>query len=267
MARDFLAYWKPDTADHNVTIGGPLNHAASNQFSRVEPGDTVWLVTVRSGRLYLLGRIIVGQVTDQEGAARALHTTDLWEADYHIIAAHGTAHEITNLDIHSLAASLRFESKTGHDRLAVADNMVRAQQLQTMRILTPASAGLLSRALGSIAEPEAEVPQTYKEGAKKRIEVNVYERSPEARAICIQHYGLNCSVCGFNFEETYGEIGIGFIHVHHLKPLSEIGKDYKLNPITDLRPICPNCHAMIHQRSPAYTIDELRAILRKKRSA
>ncbi|MCL6504890.1 MAG: hypothetical protein K6T86_19605 [Pirellulales bacterium] len=157
MARDFLAYWKPDTADWNVAKGGPLNHAASNQFGRVEPGDTVWLVTVRSGRLYLLGRIIVGRVTDQEGAARALHTTKdyLWEADYHIIAANGTAHEITDLDIHSLAASLRFESPTGRDRLAVADNMVSAQQLQAMRVLSPASAELLSGALGSIAEPGA----------------------------------------------------------------------------------------------------------------
>lgn len=115
---------------------------------------------------------------------------------------------------------------------------------------------------------EAEVARTYNEGAKKQIAVNVYERSAEARAICIRHYGLNCSVCGFNFEETYGEIGVGFIHVHHLTPLSEIGKDYELNPMTDLRPVCPNCHAMIHQRNPAYTIEELKAILRKrKRSA
>jgi 5-methylcytosine-specific restriction protein A len=113
-----------------------------------------------------------------------------------------------------------------------------------------------------------EVAKTYTEGAKRQIVVNVYERSPEARRICIRHYGLNCSVCGLNFEETYGEIGINFIHVHHLKPLSEIGKDYKLNPITDLRPICPNCHAMIHQRNPAYTIEELKAVLkRKQRSA
>jgi len=110
---------------------------------------------------------------------------------------------------------------------------------------------------------EAEVARTYTEGAKKKKEVNTYERNPAARAICIQHHGLNCSVCGFNFEKTYGKIGIGFIHVHHLKPLSEIGKNYTLNPITDLRPVCPNCHAMIHQRNPAYTIEELKAVLRK----
>jgi 5-methylcytosine-specific restriction protein A len=112
---------------------------------------------------------------------------------------------------------------------------------------------------------EAEVARTYTEGAKRQITVNAYERSREARQICIQRYGLNCSVCGFNFEETYGRTGKGYIHVHHLKPLSEIGKDYELNPITDLRPICPNCHAMIHQRNPAYKIDELKRILRRRK--
>lgn len=129
-------------------------------------------------------------------------------------------------------------------------------------------ARFLKRPVSFLFAEEAEVARTYNEGAKKQIVVNAYERSAKARAICIQHYGLNCSVCGLNFEETYGEIGIGFIHVHHLKPLSEIGKDYELNPITDLRPVCPNCHAMIHQRDPAYTIDEVKAILRRrKRSA
>lgn len=114
---------------------------------------------------------------------------------------------------------------------------------------------------------EAEVPRTYNEGAKKQIAVNVYERSAEARAICIQHYGLNCSVCGLNFEKVYGEIGIGFIHVHHIKPLSEIGKNYSLDPIRDLRPVCPNCHAMLHQRSPAYSIEDLKNILRRRKES
>ncbi|MEJ5203591.1 MAG: HNH endonuclease [Anaerolineales bacterium] len=110
---------------------------------------------------------------------------------------------------------------------------------------------------------EAEISNTYYEGAKRQVAVNVYERNLGARMVCIQHYGVNCSVCGFNFEETYGKIGIGYIHVHHIKPLSQIGKNYKLNPITDLRPVCPNCHAMIHQRNPPYSIEELRSMLKK----
>ena len=67
MARDFLAYWKPSTLEAELRIGGLLNHAASNQYRRVDAGDTVWLVSVLDGRLRLIGRIIVGQVVDTDG--------------------------------------------------------------------------------------------------------------------------------------------------------------------------------------------------------
>ena len=107
--------------------------------------------------------------------------------------------------------------------------------------------------------------KTFLEGTARQVTVNTYERSPEARTICINHYGLNCFVCGFNFKNTYGIIGEGFIHVHHLKPISETGKGYKINPLKDLRPVCPNCHAMLHQRKPTYSIEELKAILKQNK--
>lgn len=76
-------------------------------------------------------------------------------------------------------------------------------------------------------------------------------------------YGASCIVCGFGFGNKFGEIGAGFIHVRHLKPLSEIHKGYKLNPVEDLRPVCPNCRAMLHQRKPEpYTIEQLITILK-----
>jgi 5-methylcytosine-specific restriction enzyme A len=112
-----------------------------------------------------------------------------------------------------------------------------------------------------IAEPEKVI-----EGAKRSVTVNIYERDPNARRKCIAHWGLTCVTCGFDFLRVYGELGDGFIHVHHLKPLSEIGQRYELSPIDDLRPICPNCHAMIHRSSPAMTIDELRRIVRLQAS-
>ena len=104
-----------------------------------------------------------------------------------------------------------------------------------------------------------EVPSNgYNEGTAHQVVVNVYERDRAARQACIDFYGLSCVVCGLSFEEGYGTIGKGYIHVHHLIPLSSIGQDYQVHPIKDLRPICPNCHAMVHQRQPPYPIEEVR---------
>lgn len=114
--------------------------------------------------------------------------------------------------------------------------------------------------LDSLAE-EVENPQTFIEGATKSITINAYERDPKARQACIDYYGTQCSVCKFSFEEFYGGIGERYIHVHHLKPLSEKGGQYELNPIRDLRPVCPNCHAMLHKRKPPYSIEELKEML------
>ena len=91
--------------------------------------------------------------------------------------------------------------------------------------------------------------------------MNAYERSRKAGELCVDHYGYDCSVCGFDFGGAYGEVGEDFIHVHHLMPLSEISGEYRVDPVRDLRPVCPNCHAMIHRRTPPYGIEELREIV------
>lgn len=96
------------------------------------------------------------------------------------------------------------------------------------------------------------------EGARKQVTVNAYERNPDARRKCLDKFGYECVVCELNFEELYGEIGQGFIHVHHLVEVSSIGRQYVIDPEQDLRPVCPNCHAMLHKRKPPFSIDELR---------
>jgi hypothetical protein len=147
MSRDFLAYWKPSAVDAQLAKGGELGHAAGNQYRRTRAGDTVWLVTVRDGRLRLVTRIMVGHVTDQAEAARLLgcKPAGLWTADWHIVAVKGTELRVLDVDIHHLAPSLRFQSPGGHDRLAVEeDGTITAQQLQTMRVLSPRSAELLA---------------------------------------------------------------------------------------------------------------------------
>lgn len=109
-------------------------------------------------------------------------------------------------------------------------------------------------------------PENYVEGAKKRVTVNSYERDPQARNRAIEIHGLDCYVCAMNFEKTYGEIGIGFIHVHHIVPLHKIDNTYQVNPETDLVPVCPNCHAMLHRSNNPPTIEQLKGAMRKQKS-
>lgn len=99
------------------------------------------------------------------------------------------------------------------------------------------------------------------EGASFTVQVSAFERNPVARDKCIKHYGTSCAVCGFNFRAIYGSAADGYVHVHHLKPLASIGEEYIIDPIKDLRPVCPNCHAVIHLRQPPYSIDEVKTML------
>ncbi len=108
---------------------------------------------------------------------------------------------------------------------------------------------------------------TLYEGAVCQKLVNAYERNPKARQLCITHYGTRCRICNFDFKEMYGEMGEGLIHVHHLRQLSEVGKEYEIDPINDLCPVCPNCHTIIHKRKPPYSFEEIRNFIdeQKKR--
>jgi 5-methylcytosine-specific restriction protein A len=95
----------------------------------------------------------------------------------------------------------------------------------------------------------------------QRILVNRYERDQRAREKCIERYGARCDLCNFDFEAVYGSAMAGFIQVHHLKPLSDVGTEYQVDPVRDLRPVCPNCHAVLHHREPPYSLDEVRQFL------
>lgn len=102
------------------------------------------------------------------------------------------------------------------------------------------------------------------EGMKKTIVVNSYERNPKARQQCIDHWQAICQVCSFDFEKVYGAIGKGFIHVHHIVPISQIGEAYEIDPVKDLVPVCPNCHAMLHRESPPLGVEALRGMLMER---
>ena len=107
--------------------------------------------------------------------------------------------------------------------------------------------------------------KSYFEGTPIKVFVNRYERDLAARAKCIEHHGLRCVGCELDFGERYGKRGAGFIHVHHLSPLKGSKKSRRVDPKKDLRPVCPNCHAMIHRKEPALTIRELQAICNRNK--
>ncbi len=121
--------------------------------------------------------------------------------------------------------------------------------------------GYLNTNEASLYPDQVDSDISYFEGQTKQILVNAYERNAKARAKCIDHYTAVCCVCEFDFLKKYGGLGTGFIHVHHLIELSSIGDAYEVDPIKDLRPVCPNCHAMLHRRKPAYSIQELKDII------
>ncbi len=125
-----------------------------------------------------------------------------------------------------------------------------------------ASIGLASQHIPD----EVSTPERYSEGALRRISVNAYERDPRARKACLEHHGFDCSICNFSFGDYFGSLGKGFIHVHHLRRLADIGSNYEVDPVADLIPVCPNCHAMLHRKNPPYSPDELKTYLTKNRN-
>ena len=113
------------------------------------------------------------------------------------------------------------------------------------------------------SETLSTTPDGIYEGARISVLVNKYERDPRNRQRCIETYGSVCSVCNFDFSKAYEIIGQGYIHVHHLTPLaSQKGKAHRVDPVKDLRPVCPNCHEILHRSEPPFTIEELKAIMR-----
>lgn len=96
---------------------------------------------------------------------------------------------------------------------------------------------------------------TIQEGVKRIIETKVYERSSTLRKIAIEHYTHNgdilCDACKFSFNKFYGDIGKGYIEIHHIKPIfkyedEELDKTIK-NALNNVIPLCSNCHSMIHR--------------------
>lgn len=89
-----------------------------------------------------------------------------------------------------------------------------------------------------------------------------YETDPDAARVCRAHHGPACSACGLDPEAVYGPEAAGVLQVHHIVPAGLISDSYELDPVSDLVPLCPTCHAVAHSGFPdPYTPAELRRLL------
>jgi hypothetical protein len=280
----------------------PVAYAGSDMFRKrgVSVGDAIYIISQKAGQLLLGGRMTVGEIVSRQEAVQIRNRSDLYHADEWIIGKKGSGtplHRRRQLSP-EITRQLRFVSGNdddGKELVFVNNHDLDGQTTRGVRQLTFESAELLDeiieftdaapspngsitiskkvlrayrseRDLASAFHEEVQADFVCPEGSLKQVLVNRYERDPLARDACIRHHGAVCSVCGFDFGDVYGEVAAGFIHVHHLIPLSRVGSDYVVNPIQDLRPVCPNCHATIHCRTPPFSIEDVRDFLGWRRS-
>ncbi len=105
-----------------------------------------------------------------------------------------------------------------------------------------------------------------REGEAKYKRVVQYERNLKNRNQAIEFHGTTCKACHFNFIETYGEHGAGYIEVHHVIPLHQFQESKPIDPRSDLTVLCSNCHRMVHRYKLHYlSVEELKRIIETQR--
>lgn len=279
---DFTTYWLPQQVRNSR--GVLLDHAADNNFRDVQAGDTVWVVTVRRGEFFIVGRIPVARVLDQVGAERLLKE-QLWEADFHIYCPRQRAERASMVPVGEQTWKLSFISDTS-PRLISKSGKIDAQQVRRVRCLTPASAVILNRIWGSREEADVSgmasrdreglsdvddgVLVSGREGKKRWYRHLRRERDQalvkrKKRKVKADTGRLRCEACHFDFERVFGPTLEDFCEVHHRKPLSSTDGERE-TPLEDLAVLCANCHRAIHRLGPAMpSVEELAAIIRSRR--
>lgn len=257
--------WNPDewnwggsypTAVSEVRRSGRhLERWSIGQATTLPAGADAWLL-VTGGRPNQRGLIGHGVTVGEPFAGghydrRAGGAPMYVEVQFDLLLPEGEQLRTDELTIQ--VPAVRWQAVRGSDRLIPPETEAAVRAAWAEHVLDKAPG------YADVLDP---IPGSYPESMLIRVPANRYERSPEAKAVAIAHHGSSCHVCGFDFEATYGSEGAGFIHVHHTVPASRLVSDYEIDPITDLIPLCANCHYMAHRgRLTPYTVAELRAMI------
>lgn len=119
----------------------------------------------------------------------------------------------------------------------------------------------LEKKLQVILNTKDNTQQSFDEGFRTEIVKEVVVRKQQLIDLAKNKYGTKCTACNFDFGNMYGSHGEGFIEVHHLFPIS---KGKRKTKVEDLRPVCANCHRMLHRGVALLSIEELKEIINKK---
>lgn len=274
-ASHYTYYWKL-TPNQRASLKSrePLLYVASNVVQRVKPGDVLWMLNVHIGSLYLIGRLLVEFVVDNTELAMELvnSESETWyEADWYAIANHYQAEPMREVDITPLAGALQFES--GTFQLDLSDG-IQIGQVRGLRELAPDSASLLEQVWYDDEYTPNDIQdylelveddRAYNEG--KTVIRTLRERQrnrnlvEDAKAQFKAHYGhLYCEGCGFSFQDTYG---LEYIEAHHIEQMASLEGERQTS-ISDLVMLCANCHRIVHTRTPPLSLEELRAIIKRR---
>jgi hypothetical protein len=274
----YVLYWKI-TPEERLNLAGTKSssYAASNLLARVKPGDVLWIVNVYLGRLLVIGRIAVEVVVDNIEVAQELvgsYPGDWIEADWYAIANKHNVEPLREVDLTPVLGLIQFDSKIASSVFTI-DNRVDATQFRTLRRITMDTAKLFEE----VWYADEYTPQTvqdylelteddaaYAEGRTvvRTLRQRMRNRNlvDDAKALFRANHGnLHCQVCGFDFGAFYG---IEYIEAHHIRQMAGMEED-NVSSIEDLVMLCANCHRIAHQRTPPYTIDELKAFIRANR--
>ncbi|MCG2622921.1 HNH endonuclease [Arthrobacter sp. I2-34] len=243
----------PEAVDLVAATGAFQAHWSVGRHRNIEAGSEAWLL-LQGGQ----GRGLIGHATVTSEPYPGPHfrrpsaTANYVEVVFDVLLPRGD--EIPAAELLARVPGIPWKAVRGSGLAVPAGSEPALRTLWADHVLPSAQ------------DPTLPVPGTLPGEAVTRVLANRYERDVRARRDCLEHHGLSCAACGFNFEAVYGEIGHEFIHVHHLVPVALLGPGYELDPLTDLVPLCANCHAMVHTRPDPIRPAELRRIIDASRA-
>lgn len=263
-----------------ASFGTPMaDLTAGGNASSHYPPERQFLERVEEGRYRLLpgwldsepgadgvyaSRATISLLTDRNAVLRAIEEFDLLERDA-FLERYGFGHAKTwfvsfNGKVYDSNAIVGVALGFQHNQVFTSTSFAGGEHSVVRQLRKLGFMVAPVDAINSVALPE-EVEEEFRERLGTPALVNRHERNPKARAKCLAIHGTRCSICEIDFGVVYGEEFAGLIHVHHRFPRAQATETVTVDPQTDLVPVCPNCHAVIHHRNGLRTPTEVQQCL------